>query len=137
MKKIILLASIAVLSLSCTSDSDSDNNSNNNSNSQITPPNWILGTWLIEHEGTEQKLGGYRFTSDNLCIVHIGNIGEICFKETIQLSQPSHGKAIVNQQITDTQYKISIQIGPSIQNFNFQKISETEIKNGSTIYTKQ
>lgn len=106
MKKIILLASIAVLSLSCTSDSDSDNNSNNNSNSQITPPSWIQGTWLLEHEGTEQKLGGYRFISDNLCQVMVGNVGENCFKESLEMSKSIGLTTIVDQEISEGLYKI-------------------------------
>lgn len=122
MKKIILLASIAVLSLSCTSDSDSDNNSNNNSNSQITPPSWIQGEWVME----DVPSAGYIFYTNDLCQTTYGN--QSCMRNYINIYQGTNVVTNVVQQISETEYKCLITVSGFTNTFHFLRVSENKIK---------
>src|SRR5690606_27525829 len=112
MKKLLLMASLLVLSVSCADIVDAEiptNNSNNNS-SKITPPAWIQGTW-VEKEAFDEigyKIG-FIFKSDDICMLNTSH--EACWKETIDHtnSVPNYPYPVnVDQKISDTEYKCSI-----------------------------
>ena len=118
MKKLFALF-LVVFTLGACSSSDDGNNS---SNSQITPPSWIQGTWV---DGSI----GYRFTHDDICILIGGGMSGSCMKENINIAYGTQIVTKVNQQISDTEYKCVITIGPIVHDFHFQKVSSYSIKN--------
>lgn len=126
MKKLLLIASSVLLTLSCSSsDDDSSNNSNNNS-SKITPPAWIQGSYYHVSEGTDAKIGGYRFYSDDICV--LSYTSEVCMKGTIDIYQGTNMYTNVEQSSTTTEYKCTITIGAQKTNYHFQKLSDNTIK---------
>lgn len=136
MKKLFALF-LVVFALGACSSSDDDGN--NSSNSQITPPAWIQGTWV---DGSI----GYRFTHDDICILIGGGMSGSCMKENINIAYGTQIVTKVNQQISDTEYKCVITIGPMVHDFHFRKISPNRIKDvnaskishvGDIIYIKQ
>lgn len=137
MKKLFALF-LVVFTLSACSSSDDGNNS---SNSQITPPAWIQGTWYHENGGI-----GYRFTHDDICQLSGGGISGNCMKENMNLYHGTQVVTKVDQQISDTEYKCVITIGPQVLDFHFRKVSPNSIKDvnasktspiGDMIYIKQ
>lgn len=139
MKKLLLMASAIVLTLSCSSSDDSSSNNSNSNSSKITPPAWIQGTWVDKdtYDLTNYKVG-YIFRADDICMLNISH--ETCWKESINLHNnvPNSPKAIVNESISDTEYKCSITLASQTIYYNFQKISSNTIKNidNGGIYTK-
>lgn len=132
MKKLFALF-LVVFTLGACSSSDDGNNS---SNSQITPPSWIQGTWYIN---SDIAMTGYRFTHDDICILIGGGISGSCMKENINITHGTQIVTKVNQQISDTEYKCVVTIGPQVHDFHFRKVSSNSIKNlaNGLIFVKQ
>ena len=136
------MASSVLLTLSCgTSDDSSSNNSNNNS-AKITPPVWIQGVYYQVIEGSDAKMGGYRFYSDDICV--LAHTSETCMKGTFDVYQGTNLYINVEQNITNTEYKCTINLGAQKINYHFQKVSDNTIKDvimsnyvGSTILLKR
>lgn len=121
MRKIFgLIFTIGFLCISCSS-SDDDNSGNNGS--EINPPNWIQGTWLLEEPNPNS---GYKFTNDDFCLINLTQ--QTCFKESINLTNNSGGATNVNEEITDNSYSIEITLGTQIVTYEFKKVSNTEIE---------
>src|SRR5690554_2020023 len=143
MKKLLLIASSVLLTLSCgTSDDSSSNNSNNNSSSKITPPTWIQGTYYQVFEGSERKQFGYKFYSNDLCVLQYTH--ENCMQGSIDIYQGTNAYTNVEQSITDTEYKCTITIQSQKLNYHFQKVSDNTIKDvnmsnssGTTVLLKK
>ena|SRR5690554_1193193 len=135
MKKLFALF-LVVFTLSACSSSDDGNNS---SNSQITPPNWIQGDWYWGD--IDYYSYGYRFTHDDICQLSGGGIGitGVCMKESMNLYHGTQVVTKVDQQISDTEYKCVITIGPQVLDFHFRKVSSNSIKNlaSGQIFVKQ
>lgn|SRR5690554_5381148 len=121
MKKLLLFASI-VLTLSCSSD----DNSSSNSSSKITPPAWIQGSYYQVYEGSDSKVGGYRFYSDDVCV--LAYTSETCMKGAIDVYRGTDTYTNVEQSSTTTEYKCTITIGAQKINYHFQKVSDNTIK---------
>ncbi|MBC3759225.1 hypothetical protein H7U19_12475 [Hyunsoonleella sp. SJ7] len=135
MKKILLLL-MAIFLVGCSSSDDSDSKNQ----SLINPPNWIIGTWLLEEPNPRS---GYRFSSDDFCLVLFTT--ENCFKESIRLSKSSGAVADVEETNTDNNYSIKITLASQVITYEFNMLSATQIEwvndpLGSmtqTIYVKQ
>lgn len=128
MKKMIFLFSLILL-MSCSKDDDS-------STSQINPPDWIIGTWLIDDP---YMTLGWRFTSNDLIIIQNG----------IELSQKGQLESIINSgeeasainTTTNDTYslKLNLPAGQSVI-YSFTRISDSEISWDTvtnSIYVKQ
>src|SRR5690606_11148889 len=129
MKKLLLLACTIAFTVGCSSNDDNSyNNSNNNTN--ITPPAWIQGTWLME--GSQNF--GYKFYSNDICQTQLTL--DTCMKEYINLYQGTQIITNVTQQISNTEYKCVVTVSSASNNFHFQKISANVIKdiNMSNLY---
>ncbi len=121
MRKIFgLILAIGFLCSSCSS-SDDDNSGNNSS--EINPPDWIQGTWLLEQPNPNS---GYRFTSDDFCLINLSQ--QTCFKESISQTNNSGATTNVNEEISDNSYSIEITLGTQIVTYEFEKVSDTEIE---------
>lgn len=134
MKKIIgLIFAITFLFSSCSS-SDDDNSGNNNSS--INPPNWIQGTWLLENSSVNS---GFKFTTDDLCLISFTS--QACNKETLELYDNTEIYTNVSEEITNDYYSVEITVSSSVNSYQFEKISDTEIKwlnsGSNAIYVKQ
>lgn len=128
MKKILGLFLLFSISISCSSD---DENSVN-SDSSINPPNWIQGTWLLPNSGINS---GFKFTSNDFCL--ITSSIQSCNKYNIEQSVIETN---VVEEITNDYYSIEITIGSSVSYYQFEKVSNTQIRwlNGiDAIYVKQ
>lgn len=135
MKKLFALF-LVVFTLGACSSSDDDGN--NSSNSQITPPAWIQGTWY--HENGDIGMGiGFRFTHDDICQLVGGGAISNCMKENINITHGTQIVTKVDQQISDTEYKCVVTIGPQVLDFHFRKVSSNSIKNlaNGLIFVKQ
>lgn len=127
MKKLFAIFLVVFALGACSSSDDG----NNNSNSKITPPAWIQGSWGIEVDGLPSlALGGYKFTADDACILQVGS-SEHCWKENIAFNNsiPNSPKITVNQEISDSEYKLSITNMGQTLRLHFRKINSTTIRN--------
>ena len=81
---------------------------------------------------------GFRFTHDDIWQLTGGGIGG-CMKEYMNLYHGTQVVTKVDQQISDTEYKCVITIGPQVLDFHFRKISSYSIKNlaNGLIFVKQ
>jgi hypothetical protein len=112
MRKTILLFS-ALLVLSC-SKSD-DDNSSTEQNVQLHPPSWIHGTWLLRNLDGSMSQSGFRFTSDDVCVMSFGM--SACNKA--QLEQfPDNSE--VKERITDDEYQVKITVGGNTTEYEFE-----------------
>ncbi len=115
-----LLCIFAVISLfSCSKEDD------NNSSNSINPPDWILGTWLIDDSAFEL---GWKFTSNDVVIIQIGGI-QISQKGNIDFYLENGQEASTTEEYTNETYslKLILPAGQSVT-YNFTKISNTEIQ---------
>ncbi len=122
MKKLFFTFSICLLIL-CSCSSSDDDNSNNNPSS-INPPTWIQGTWLAETISGSDL--GFEFTADDFCFIN-GTI-TTCYKSQIEQFNNAGQNTIVNETITETEYSIEINYSSQQVNYEFEKISNTEIE---------
>lgn len=116
MKKLFAIF-LVVFTLGACSSSDDGNNS---SNSQITPPSWIQGTW-----GYEDGMNKFKFMPDDFCLIDIGS--EICYKNINVPGTPEEYKMSFKQQISDSEYTLSIIHMTQTVTFKFKRKSNTEI----------
>jgi thioredoxin-related protein len=134
MKKLIgLIFILTFLLSSCSSSDDDDSNINN---SGINPPEWIQGTWLLQDSPVSS---GFRFTTDDVCIISFSS--QACNKQQLETFNNTDIFTNVSEEITNDYYSVEITISSSITSYQFEKISETEIKwletTSNAIYTKQ
>ena len=104
---------------SCSKDESSDN-----SNSfSISPPSWIIGTWLNE----SSLLQGFKFTEDDFCQVTL-NV-ENCYKDQIFFSSQftEQFNNYVNDELSGNTYTIEIVINSSKTTYSFERVSSTKI----------
>jgi hypothetical protein len=128
MKKLLLFS--ALLIFACSSSDDS-NSSNSNGNS-FNPPNWIQGVWMEQ----PTDIFGYEFRADDICTI-IGSQAT-CYAAFIELYEDvPNVQTNVYEEISNTRYYAVFSYGVSEITFDFEKISENEISNGVSIYTKQ
>jgi len=122
MKKIIFAAILGLIFFSSCSKEDEDNDSNSNNNgtdSSINPPSWIIGTWTVEDSS---RGAGVKFTTDDFCTV-ITNYSD-CNKTKLELIPNSQ----VTERTTSTSYYLMLDFGTFQTEYEFEKISENEIK---------
>lgn len=129
MKKLILLLSVLLI-FACSSDSDSDNRPTNGN--PFNPPNWIQGVWMKQ----SADIFGYEFRTDDICT--ITGSQATCNKAIIELYEdvPSV-QTNVYEEISNTRYYVVFSYLTLENTYEFEKISENEISNGQSIYTKQ
>ena len=140
MKKLILLFTI-ILASSCSNNEDIDGSSNSTS---INPPIWIQGYWLLEigDNGDVTDLHGYKVTKDDFYLTQIGAGNSM--KALISNTLKSGAAAVVEESVSDTEYKLNIKLnGMSFPQYYFKKISSTKIQyfdttgRGGAIFIKQ
>lgn len=123
---------IVLLVFSCSSSDDSTQSS-----SAIDPPEWILGTWLLEDSGLGDM--GWRFTSNDFIMIQSGF--EVSQKGQIEIIISGGGEASVENISTDDTYEIRTNFpGGQTTSYKFISVSETELqwKNVASItYIKQ
>lgn len=130
MKKTLLLSGILALSLltvNCSGSNNDDDPGNQQTNPATTqyfhPPAWIKGTWGVTNGTTTNKL--YKFTADDF--IMITGTSELSMTGTIK-STPNGGS--VDETINQTQYNFTVKynVTPTTQNFEFRKVSATQIQ---------
>ena len=128
MKKLFLLS--ALLIFACSSGSNSDNRPTNGNS--FNPPNWIQGVWMEQ----SADIFGYEFRADDICT--ITGSQATCNKAIIELYEdvPSV-QTNVYEEISNTRYYVVFSYLTLENTYEFEKISENEISNGQSIYTKQ
>lgn len=139
MKKLILIFTIILLS-SCSNNEDIGGSSNSTS---INPPTWIQGYWLMEvSAGEVTDLQGYKATKDDFYSTQIGTGNSM--KTLISNTLKSGAAAVVEESVSDTEYKLNIKLnGMSFPQYYFKKISSTKIQyfdttgRGGAIFIKQ
>jgi hypothetical protein len=124
MKKLLYLF-LAITIISC--GGDDDRNTNNNSNNlTINPPSWIQGTYL-QDIGGQTISNGYEFKSNDFCGV-TSNISS-CYKAQLDLYESTPNfETDVYEEVDNNRYFIEITLGPTIYSFEFEKVSNTSIK---------
>jgi hypothetical protein len=117
MRKISLILIIIVL-FGCSSSDD-----NNSENQAINPPQWVLGTWLIEEPN---PVSGYRITNGNFCLVNFTT--QSCFRESISVTKQSGQVTNVTAVITDNSYSIEITLASQIVTYKIKKVSSSQLE---------
>jgi len=117
MKNWIYLFILSTVFLSCSSN-------NENISSDINPPVWIHGSWLVE--GTLTGNTGFKFTSND--VVLLQNLGDTSQRTLINRSRELGQEVLVMENISKDLYslRLEFQNGQAV-NFDFTKISDTEI----------
>jgi hypothetical protein len=111
---------IVLLVFSCSSSDDSTQSS-----SAIDPPEWILGTWLLEDSGLGDM--GWRFTSNDFIMIQSGF--EVSQKGQIEIIISGGGEASVENISTDDTYEIRTNFpGGQTTSYKFIRVSETELQ---------
>ena len=137
MKKLLLLS--VLLIFACSSSDDSNDNTSGTTDNSFNPPNWIQGVWLNNLVPTYEI--GYEFRTDDICTIYFAQA--TCNKAIIELYEdvPSV-QTNVYEEISNTRYYAVFSYGFTEITFDFEKISENEIRHiqassTSTILTKQ
>lgn len=120
MKKLLFLFVSTVL-FSCSGDDNND--STNTDSSDMNPPAWAQGTWLMEVGGAST---GLKFTTDDVCSVV--NSTTTCNKENLSTIKRGGGHVAVEETISDTKYIVNITIQSNTTTYNIEKVSATQIK---------
>lgn len=128
MKKIVLL--ICFISLSaCSKDDDTNNN-----RSRISPPDWIIGTWLADGGNGEAMNVGFRFTNDD--VILISTSMELSSKGQVETWIQTEVDVSVEESETDEFYELRINhpYGQTMV-YSFSKLDNISIswKNASVI----
>lgn len=130
-KNLLILSAIALFGCSASDDNSSVNQNENS----INPPSWIRGNWYLD--GTTSY--GFKFTSDDVCIIALSQ--SACNKESLTIYQGTDVYTHVEEQTTDTKYSVDVTIGSNTTSYEFQKVSDTQIKwvnsPAQAIYIKQ
>lgn len=116
-----------IITTAC-SKKDSDNGT---TSTTIAPPAWIQGTWLNEEtlQLTNNRLG-FNFKSNDFC--QITSVIESCYKYYVV-----QNTATISQTVSDTSYKITINMLGDSYVFEFTKKSDTQIEHEGKTFTKQ
>lgn len=124
MKKISILL-LLVLVCSC---SKSDDNSSSSPKTSINPPSWIQGYWLREvGAGEVTDLQGLKATSNDFYFTQIGS--GTSMKTLIDNVLLSGGNVVVDELISNTEYKLNIKLnGSSFPQYYLKKITSTKIQ---------
>lgn len=117
MRKLLCIFALIAL-VSCSKEDD------NNSLNSINPPDWILGTWLIDDPAFEL---GWKFTSNDVVIIQMG--GQLSQKGQIDFYLENGQEASTTEEYTNETYslKLILPAGQSVI-YSFTKISSTEIQ---------
>jgi hypothetical protein len=95
------------------------------SSSAIDPPEWILGTWLLEDSGLGDM--GWRFTSNDFIMIQSGF--EVSQKGQIEIIISGGGEASVENISTNDTYEIRTNFpGGQTTSYKFIRVSETELQ---------
>lgn len=139
MKKLILIF-ISILISSCSNNEVVDGSSKS---TNINPPAWIQGYWLMEvSAGEVTDLQGVKATKDDFYLTQIGAGNSM--KTLVSNTLLSRGTAVVDELASDTEYKLNIKLnGMSFPQYYLKKISSTKIQffdtagRGGAIFIKQ
>lgn len=113
-RTLYLLMFLAVLGCS---KSDDDNPADAGKN--ISPPDWIIGTWFLE-DGPNV---GYSFRSDNFCLATATQ--KSCFKELVKTNKDAE----ITESKSEDSYKIDITLTSALSyNYEFKKLSPTKLQ---------
>lgn len=117
MKNLLYLVVLVLGVFSCSPNDE-------NSSSDINPPVWIHGSWLVE--GTVTGSTGFKFTSND--VVMLQNFLDTSQRTLINRSRELGQEVLVKENISKDLYslRLEFQNGQTV-NFDFTKISDTEI----------
>ncbi len=117
MRKLVFLLLMMLAISSCSTD-------NEKITSNLNPPSWIQGTWLVK--GSTNGSVGVRFTDDD--IVLIQNFLETSQKKLINQSRDLGQEVLVNEDKSNEYYSVRLDFenGQNV-NLSFTKISDSEI----------
>jgi hypothetical protein len=140
-RHLFLFLFFSVILFSCSSsDDDITDDSNDEETTEgttINPPSWIQGTWILKNSSL---YSGFKFTTDDLCIISSAYY-QCCNKETIELYKNTEIYTNVCEEITNNYYSVEITISSSVAIYQFEKVSDTEIKwlgtSSDVTYVKQ
>lgn len=139
MKKIISFFVILILS-ACSRNEDVGTSSKS---TNINPPTWIQGYWLMEvGVGEVTDLQGLKATKDDFYLTQIGAGNSM--KTLVKNTLLSGGTAEVDELASNTEYKLNVKLnGMSFPQYHLKKISATKIQfldtagRGGAIFIKQ
>jgi hypothetical protein len=123
MKKNMILMLFVTVLFGC-SNSDLNNTSNSTS---INPPTWIQGYWLQDDGSGGVTVLGLKVTSDDLYTTINGSGNSL--KTLISNVLQSGGTAVVNEEISSSEYKLNVTLnGNSFPQYYYKKITSTKIQ---------
>ena len=131
MRNMLILLIITNLLLSCSSDDD--NSGNSQSNDFFNPPSWIQGKWLVDDSNMEF---GFEFTSNNFIIINSIS-SSIDYGEILQMQNDLGISTNVTEEISDSEYKIRINLQGANTTYTFRKVNLTTIEYSNTNFYKQ
>lgn len=119
MRKICLFIITLLLSFSCSKDSDVGNDT------FFSPPTWIQGEWIItsEEHFSIPNLTGLEFTNNDFIMVY----DEYSQSENWFLNTVTNPAVYATEQISTTNYIISMHYILNTQVYNFTQNSDSEI----------
>jgi|SRR5690606_34957665 len=130
MKQFFTLAFAALL-ISCNSNDD-DSSNPQDSNSFFNPPAWIQGKWLVDDPNT---LFGFELTNDNFIIIQSG--ANINYGEILEMQDGLGVNVSTTEDISNSEYKLTINIQGTSTVYHFTKLSTSIIKYSNTNFYKQ
>jgi len=99
MKKLLAILTLSIVVLGCSSD-DNQNSNDDNTLLELSPPNWIIGTWIDTRNYNE----GLRFIQNDIFILN-GTNDEISFIDTgNEVLSEGHGYILREELKTSTEY---------------------------------
>ncbi|OYQ35082.1 hypothetical protein CHU92_11245 [Flavobacterium cyanobacteriorum] len=119
MKNLLFIFTFLLMSCSGSDDNSSTNNGNQNF---FNPPSWIQGRWMGFADGINTGMG-FKFTSDNWCVI-TGN-STYCWKEVMEAPGQT---ATATEQVSDTDYIVTITTSNTTNVYHFRKVSTTQIQ---------
>lgn len=125
MKKISIFFFL-ILICACSNSDDT----NNSIAPSINPPSWIQGYWLRQVDattGSVTDLQGIKAYNDDFYFTQLGSGNSM--KALIASTVQSGGTAVVNEIITNSEYKLNITLnGMSYPQYYYKKSSSTKIQ---------
>ena len=120
-KIVLSVLVIAFVFTACSKDDSDDKVDETSGNNKVTPPAWIIGTWMDYSQ--PNMTTGYKFTSDDILVII--NDNEASLKATLVDSD------IVNEVETSTSYQITIthpSTNNSTETFQFNLLDPSHIQ---------
>ena len=107
------------------------------SSAEITPPSWIIGTWV-----NRQKTLGFQFDGDDMVITNGKGTVVQSFKKSLSSTDNQSHEPSTKQTVTEKKYRISYQLPNGLRpTYEFVKKSESVIIYQNSVekqeYTKQ